>query len=97
MGAAKREYVPVEARVAVEGMKETPSAVEHGGCVAKNFFVGVMLVCAARTDFLCVFTGSRSGRCWPRSRGRASCEGEGGGGVVDAGGLGRRYVGTDVS
>ena len=51
MGAAKREYVPVEARVAVEGMKQTPSAVEHGGCVAKNFFMGVMLVCAARTDF----------------------------------------------
>ena len=55
MGAAKREYVPVEARVAVEGMKQTPSAVEHGGCVAKNFFMGVMLVGAARTDFLCVF------------------------------------------
>ena len=54
MGAAKREYVPVEARVAVEGMKETPSAVEHGGYVAKNFFMGVMLVGAARTDFFVV-------------------------------------------
>ncbi|KAJ7030436.1 peroxysomal citrate synthase [Mycena alexandri] len=31
VGAAKRDYVPVYERVAVEGPKKTPSAVEHSG------------------------------------------------------------------
>ncbi|KAJ7678908.1 peroxysomal citrate synthase [Mycena polygramma] len=31
VGAGKRDYVPVEERVAVEGPKKTPSAVEHSG------------------------------------------------------------------
>ncbi|KAJ6508035.1 peroxysomal citrate synthase [Mycena vitilis] len=31
VGAGKRDYVPVDERVAVEGPKKTPSAVEHSG------------------------------------------------------------------
>jgi len=31
VGATRRDYVPVEERVAVEGLKQTPSVVEHGG------------------------------------------------------------------
>ena len=31
VGAGKREYVPVEERSPVEGAKQTPSKVEHGG------------------------------------------------------------------
>lgn len=31
VGAGKRDYVPVEKREAVEGLRQTPSAVEHGG------------------------------------------------------------------
>lgn len=31
VGAGKRDYVPVEQRVPVEGLRQTPSAVEHGG------------------------------------------------------------------
>ncbi|KAF8206334.1 peroxysomal citrate synthase [Mycena galopus ATCC 62051] len=31
IGAEKRDYVPVDERVAVEGPKKTPSAVEHSG------------------------------------------------------------------
>ncbi|KAJ7773360.1 peroxysomal citrate synthase [Mycena metata] len=31
VGAEKRDYVPVDERVAVEGPKKTPSAVEHSG------------------------------------------------------------------
>ncbi|KAK0223260.1 peroxysomal citrate synthase [Armillaria fumosa] len=31
VGAAKRAYVPLDARVPVEGLKETPSPIEHSG------------------------------------------------------------------
>ncbi|KAJ6576592.1 peroxysomal citrate synthase [Mycena vulgaris] len=31
VGAAKRDYVPVDERIAVEGLKKTPSVVEHSG------------------------------------------------------------------
>ncbi|KAK0204832.1 peroxysomal citrate synthase [Desarmillaria ectypa] len=31
VGAAKRAYVPLEGRVPVEGLKETPSPIEHSG------------------------------------------------------------------
>ncbi|KAI0690162.1 peroxysomal citrate synthase [Cytidiella melzeri] len=36
VGAGKRDYIPVEQRIAVEGMKETPSAVEHGGITKRT-------------------------------------------------------------
>ncbi|KAI0707321.1 peroxysomal citrate synthase [Earliella scabrosa] len=36
VGAGKREYVPVEERVPVEGAKETPSKVEHGGITKRT-------------------------------------------------------------
>ncbi|KAJ7170766.1 peroxysomal citrate synthase [Mycena crocata] len=31
VGAGKRDYVPVDERIAVEGLRKTPSAVEHSG------------------------------------------------------------------
>ena len=31
VGAGKRDYVPIEKREAVEGLRQVPSAVEHGG------------------------------------------------------------------
>ncbi|KZT73012.1 peroxysomal citrate synthase [Daedalea quercina L-15889] len=31
VGAGKRDYVPIERREAVEGLRQVPSAVEHGG------------------------------------------------------------------
>ena len=34
VGPSLRDYVPVEDREPVEGLKQTPSAVQHGGCVA---------------------------------------------------------------
>lgn len=33
VGETKRDYVPVNARVEVEGLKQTASKVEHGGYV----------------------------------------------------------------
>ena len=33
MGAGKRDYVAVDDRIPVEGLKVTPSKVEHGGYV----------------------------------------------------------------
>ena len=33
VGEGKREFVPVEERVAVEGPKKTPSPIVHSGCV----------------------------------------------------------------
>lgn len=31
VGPGKRDYVPADERVAVEGVKVTPSVVQHGG------------------------------------------------------------------
>lgn len=36
VGSGKRDYVPVEQRVPVEGLKQTPSAVEHGGITKRT-------------------------------------------------------------
>lgn len=36
VGAGKRDYVPVEQRVPVEGLRQTPSAVEHGGITKRT-------------------------------------------------------------
>ncbi|TFY57355.1 hypothetical protein EVJ58_g7067 [Rhodofomes roseus] len=36
VGAGKREYVPIEKRGPVQGLKETPSAVEHGGITKRT-------------------------------------------------------------
>ncbi|KAI0671784.1 peroxysomal citrate synthase [Trametes maxima] len=36
VGASKRDYVPVEERVPVEGARQTPSRVEHGGITKRT-------------------------------------------------------------
>lgn len=36
VGESKRDYEPIEERVAVEGMKQTPSVVEHGGITKRS-------------------------------------------------------------
>ncbi|KAI0359821.1 peroxysomal citrate synthase [Trametes cingulata] len=36
VGPSKRDYVPVEERVPVEGVKQTPSRVEHGGITKRT-------------------------------------------------------------
>ncbi|KAI0734321.1 peroxysomal citrate synthase [Fomitopsis betulina] len=36
VGAGKRDYVPVEKREAVEGLRQIPSAVEHGGITKRT-------------------------------------------------------------
>lgn len=36
VGAGKRDYVPVDDRVAVEGLRETPSEVQHGGITKRT-------------------------------------------------------------
>jgi len=36
VGAGKREYVPIGKREAVEGLRQTPSAVEHGGITKRT-------------------------------------------------------------
>ncbi|KAI0635971.1 peroxysomal citrate synthase [Trametes polyzona] len=36
VGPTKRDYVPVEERVAVEGARQTPSQVEHGGITKRT-------------------------------------------------------------
>ncbi|CAL1716667.1 unnamed protein product [Somion occarium] len=36
VGETKRDYVPAEDRVAVEGLKQTPSIVEHGGITKRT-------------------------------------------------------------
>ncbi|KAI0950977.1 hypothetical protein AcW1_008137 [Taiwanofungus camphoratus] len=36
VGPGKRDYVPVEQRATVEGLRQTPSAVEHGGITKRT-------------------------------------------------------------
>ncbi|TBU33323.1 peroxysomal citrate synthase [Dichomitus squalens] len=36
VGSGKRDYVPAEERVAVEGLRQTPSKVEHGGITKRT-------------------------------------------------------------
>ncbi|KAI0078741.1 peroxysomal citrate synthase [Panus rudis PR-1116 ss-1] len=36
VGESKRDYVPVDERVPVEGLKQTPSVVEHGGITKRT-------------------------------------------------------------
>ena len=59
VGETKRDYVPVDERVAVEGLKQTPSKVEHGGCVVFSFFCSVYSVPAplSLSVWMCVGGG----------------------------------------
>lgn len=39
VGAGKRDYVPIDKRVAVDGPRMTPSAVVHSGCVPGSIVI----------------------------------------------------------
>ncbi|KAI3614889.1 peroxysomal citrate synthase [Moniliophthora roreri] len=60
VGASKRDYVPVEDRVPVEGLKKTPSPVVHSGPTAETnmfaTFITVVLFVAASIRNVAAFT-----------------------------------------